>query len=251
MSPHAEIFVARITQNGEINPNIVAEVGAPHKTFCFKYDMLMLIELQAIKYAIDNWEVDIITLSFGFPELQPIIDNALTHAAEKNTILLAAASNFGNRHSIAWPARSEKVICIHSLNGDGDHSSYSPDSRPQDFGILGQAVSSYSPPHRNAGISVLRSGTSCAASIAAGVAALVLEYAQQKLERYTRPGPGSNVDKHVIQRLRSNAGMRMIFELMAKNRDGQNCIIPWSLLGYPGRTESTTCEIILEKLRNL
>jgi hypothetical protein len=27
VSPHAKIFVARITQNGELNPNIIAEVG--------------------------------------------------------------------------------------------------------------------------------------------------------------------------------------------------------------------------------
>jgi hypothetical protein len=29
VSPHAEIFVARITRNGELNPNIIAEVGDP------------------------------------------------------------------------------------------------------------------------------------------------------------------------------------------------------------------------------
>lgn len=187
-------------------------------------------------------------MSFGFPELDPIIDIALTHAAARNTILLAAASNSGNRHSIAWPARAEQVICIHSLHGDGDHSSYTPNSRPQDYGILGQAVSSYWPPHLNAGISVLRSGTSCAAPIAAGVAAIVLEYARQKLPLYARAG--SKVDEHVIRRLRSNAGMRKIFGLMAETRDGQNCMIPWSLLSCQ-RRENTMCDIILEKLRDM
>jgi hypothetical protein len=187
-------------------------------------------------------------MSFGFPELDPIIDIALTHAAAKNTILLAAASNSGNRHSISWPARAEQVICIHSLHGNGDHSSYTPNSRPQDYGILGQAVSSYWPPHFNAGMSVLRSGTSCAAPIAAGVAAIVLEYAQQKLPLYARAG--SKVDEHVIRRLRSNAGMRKIFGLMAETRDEQNCIIPWSLLRCQ-RRENTMCDIILEKLRDM
>ena len=210
--------------------------------------MLTLPQLQAIQYAVDEWKVDIITMSFGFPELEPIIDNALTHAASKNTILIAAASNSGNRHSITWPARAENVICIHSLQGDGDHSSYTPNSRSQDYGILGQAVSSYWPPHLKAGIFVSRSGTSCAAPIAAGVASLVLEYAREKLPLYARAG--SKVDEHVIRRLRSNAGMKMVFALMAENRDGQNCIIPWSLLSCK-RRENTMCDIILEKLRNM
>lgn len=227
VSPHAEIFVARITQKGELNPNIIAE---------------------AIKYATDRWKVDIITMSFGFPELDPVIDVALAHAAERNTILLAAASNYGNRHSIAWPARADRVICIHSLHGNGDRSSYTPNSRPQDYGILGQAVSSYWPPHLNAGMSVLRSGTSCAAPIAAGVAAIVLEYAQQKLPLYARAG--SEVDEHVIPLLRSNAGIRKIFGLMSETRDGQNCIVPWSLLSCQ-RRENTMCDIILEKLREM
>ena len=187
-------------------------------------------------------------MSFGFPELNPLIDNALNRAAAKSTILLAAASNSGNRHSIAWPARAEQVICIHSLHGNGDHSSYTPNSRAQDYGILGQAVLSYWPPHLDAGISVYRSGTSCAAPIAAGVAAIVLDYAQQKLPRYARIG--SKVDEHVIRRLRSNAGMRKIFGLMAESRDGQNCIIPWSLLNCE-RRESYMCEFILEKLREM
>lgn len=192
------------------------------------------------------WEADIVTLSFGFPEVEPIVDHALTHAVSKNTILFAAASNSGNRHSIAWPARAEQVICIHSLHGDGDHSSYTPNSRPQDYGILGEAVSSYWPLHFNAGIEVLQSGTSCAAPIAAGVAALVLEYTQHKLPLYARAG--SQVDEYVIRRLRSNAGMRQVFGLMAENRGGHNCVIPWSLLNYQ-RKESTMCDIILEKLR--
>lgn len=187
-------------------------------------------------------------MSFGFPEVDPIIDIALTLAAGKNTILLAAASNSGNRHSIAWPARAEQVICIHSLNGNGDRSSYTPNSRPQDYGILGQAVSSYWPPHLDAGMSVLRSGTSCAAPIAAGVAAIVLEYAEQKLPLYVRTG--SEVDEYVIRRLRSNAGMRKIFGLMVKTRDEQNCMIPWSLLNCE-RRENTMCDIILEKLRDM
>jgi hypothetical protein len=29
VSPHAEIFVARITEKGELNPNVIAEVGNP------------------------------------------------------------------------------------------------------------------------------------------------------------------------------------------------------------------------------
>jgi len=41
-SSHAEIFVARITQNGELNPEIIAEVGKFTKTFHSRVDMLML-----------------------------------------------------------------------------------------------------------------------------------------------------------------------------------------------------------------
>jgi Subtilase family len=194
--------------------------------------------VQAIRYATDNWGVDIIVMPFGFEEEQDSIWAAIKHADAKGVLMFAAASNDGHNRSdgVAWPARAKEVICIHSATGLGTPSRFTPGARDgQRIMVLGECVKSAWPQeahqsqtersrergsaHPNAlnGYKYM-SGTSCATPIAAGIATTVLYYARS----FLMPGEW--------ERLRRVDCMRHIFEMM-KDPDTPNYwwIRPWDL----------------------
>jgi len=132
---------------------------------------------KAIRFAVDEWKVDIITMSLGFRSMHGNIKEALNYANYKGVSVLAAASNEGGRYGIAWPARDPAVICIHAADGYGSRCSFTPSSEEgREFSVLGCAVKSYWPLHLGKGEEVLRTGTSSATPIAAALAANFLEY---------------------------------------------------------------------------
>ncbi|KAL7784312.1 hypothetical protein V8C37DRAFT_420690 [Trichoderma ceciliae] len=83
----------------------------------------------AINIAVSNWNVDLISMSFG--------------AFGKKVIIFAAASNGGGRLGRAYPASSSQVICIHSTNTLGTPSDFSPTAEPNDlnFATVGESTS--------------------------------------------------------------------------------------------------------------
>jgi hypothetical protein len=121
-------------------------------------------------------------MSFGFGEEDESLYSSIQHAASNGVALFAAASNDGKNRpdGMAWPARDNNVICVHSGDGLGNPSIFTPD--PQDgmrIMVLGECVNSAWP----AGLNCkdghrLMSGTSCAAPIAAAIAALILDYSR-------------------------------------------------------------------------
>jgi subtilisin family serine protease len=171
---------------------------------------------QAIRYAVDIWKVDIIVMSFGFEEEQDSdieedsILKAIRHAYHSGISLFAAASNDGNNRPdhVCWPARALEVICVHSGTGTGQPSTFTPGPYDnQRIMVLGEWVKSAWPLRlRSPGNTKYMSGTSCATPIAAGIAAIVLDYARKKLppERW--------------KRLRRVDGMQRMFERMKDSR---------------------------------
>ncbi|KAF2193739.1 subtilisin-like protein, partial [Zopfia rhizophila CBS 207.26] len=156
VAPRTEIYVARILRGGEetIDPANVEE---------------------ALKYCIDEWNIDIITMSFGFNKDQPNIKAQLKRAYDKDILVFSAASNdrASKPINIAWPARSPTVSCVFSANGEGGNSRFNPPARRGlNFCDIwgGKKEGGTSTKHR--------SGTSFATPIAAAIAALVLEFAR-------------------------------------------------------------------------
>lgn len=154
----------------------------------------------------DEWGVDIIVMSFGFGEVHDQIYRTIQYAALKEVLMFAAASNDGKNRpdGVAWPASDGNVICVHSADGHGTPSTFTPD--PQDsrrIMVLGECIKSAWPEHlQSVHGHKLMSGTSCAAPIAAGISALVLDYALGFLclEEW--------------QRLRRIGSMRSVFQSM-------------------------------------
>jgi hypothetical protein len=124
---------------------------------------------------------------------------------------------------VAWPASEAGVICVHSGDGLGNKSAFTPSPKENmRIMVLGEWVRSVWPPRlgRPNNREIL-SGTSCAAPIAAGIAAVILDYARGFM---SLPEWDS---------LRRESSMRIMFENLkdSHNSDGYWWIKHWGLFG--------------------
>jgi len=167
--------------------------------------------MQAIRHAVDEWKADMIVMAFGFEKEQDSaieehsILRSIKNAANKGVAMFAAASNDGlNRpDNTPWPARAMDVICVHSADGYGRPSIFTPGPTDnQRVMVLGECVRSAWPEKLRCGDHKVMGGTSCAAPIAAGIAAVILDYAKQFLTT------------EEWYKLRRVEYMRRMFELM-------------------------------------
>ncbi|KAH7417511.1 peptidase S8/S53 domain-containing protein, partial [Cadophora sp. MPI-SDFR-AT-0126] len=170
-APDAELYIAKIAETKPSSPEIIAK---------------------AIDHTVNTWQVDIISMSFGFPTSDipgyPLLEEAIAKAYSKNILLFAAASNSGGNLDRAYPARDQNVICIHSTDANGNRSNFSPTALSNDTNIatIGEAVESAWPVHlcdgeANPTFVKYKSGTSYATPIAVGIAAFLLQYAKLHL----------------------------------------------------------------------
>ncbi|PVH69882.1 subtilisin-like protein [Cadophora sp. DSE1049] len=164
IAPNAVIHVARVFKNKQKVENAAERIA------------------EAIRYAVDEWRVDIIVMSFGFERIHETLYQAIKHAAYKDVLMFAAASNDGKNRpdGVVWPANEPEVICVHSGDGYGSPSGFTPSPKENmKIMVLGECVSSAWPQKLNQpGDHKHMSGTSCAAPIAAGIAAVILDYAR-------------------------------------------------------------------------
>lgn len=166
----------------------------------------MLIQGQAIHWAVHEMKVDIVSMSFGFPreEHPPLISRSIQHAvAERDNRILffAAASNSGGNQGTCFPASHPSVIPVRATNARGVFQDYNP---PLDFhgadvvGSLGQDV-------KGAWINeeeVVKSGTSVSTPVAAGIAALVLDAARLST---------TTVSEDLMTKLGTKTGLEAVF----------------------------------------
>ncbi|KAF7161736.1 hypothetical protein CNMCM5623_007223 [Aspergillus felis] len=156
---------------------------------------------EAITRAAIDWKVDIISMSFGYPEEVLIngvglISNAISRAlSERNQRLLffAAASNGGPAEQEMFPASSPSVMSIRGSDAKGWLQLFNALPDPHNtkcFMTLGQCVP---------GASLSRDN---------GIAALILGYARVHEEELKgRLGE----DKHKLSKLWQISGMRAMF----------------------------------------
>lgn len=245
LAPDAELHVARVfrsdTIGGENDRGVFNRI-AKVRGFCDQHPLAVrqkrLIMRQAIRYATDEWDVDIISMSFGFEKKHPKIYEAIKYAFNKDVVMLAAASNDGKNPvlPIAYPARQlGMVICINSADASGNKSRYNPPAEAScdNFSILGENVSStwpsgssqYPNTQGDGGNRKRLSGTSVATPIAASVAILIMQYKRL----YT-----DQIQGH--RDLESYSGIRQIFARMTLDKSSKggsfDYIRPWAVLDF-------------------
>lgn len=163
-------------------------------------------------------------MPFGLHSPDTGIQSAIEYASLHNVIMLAAAAAAAySGGGLAFPASAEEVIPIYSTDGygHGTPSNFNPMQRAGaiSFATLGE----------NIRIPFLKrksfSGVSFAATIAGGIAALVLDFALQHFDQ-------------VPQALLSQKGMAKVFQLMALDKSSQMVyIVPWRLLNVDEKEE--------------
>ena len=241
LAEHAELYVAQVFKDRDESKNDTAtEI---HQRVA-----------NAIKHAAIEWEVDVLSLSFGFKESAPAMQAAINFAESKNVIMIAAASNVGGNEKRAWPARLDKVICVYATDGEGNPCSFNPTNQKNsdNFSVLGEAVESYCPPHLKIGNNnnkVRKSGTSTATPIAAAIAAIILEFVRRHLSNTARVLSNSEIDH--FSKVWTTDGMKAIFRLMVDERGKYDYLLPWKLFNDTpeGYSRETVYDLMLKCLR--
>ncbi|KAJ4281972.1 hypothetical protein NW764_004656 [Fusarium oxysporum] len=228
VAPCAEIYVAKIARRETLDPNTYGDIA------------------KAIDYAVREWKVDIITMSFGIREYDETMSTAISNALNHRTLLFAAASNDGGNRGRAFPAQYPSVFCIYSTDGNGNPSKFNPTASETDvnFSLLGENVSSHWPAGLN-GIEEtvnVMSGTSVATPIAAGLAASILSFIRQQDQNIA-------VESESLGSwLKRDNSMDAVFKSMVRQRrgEGYDYITPHTLFD-----RGSTRDDVYRKIRDI
>jgi hypothetical protein len=203
--------------------------------------------------------VDIISMSFGFPQVVPEIEKAIQYARRKNVLMLAAASNCGGTRKRTWPARCDDVMCIYATDGDGNKYGKNPTpmSNQDNFAVLGESVEALWPPASPHGAArrVRKSGTSTATPICAAIAGIVVTALRLNEDSYVssfedkKQEERRRVYRRKVAALGRASAMASVFKLMVGEdgmRDDYQFVAPWRIFDEGSRSRSTTLENILD-----
>ncbi|KAJ4310138.1 hypothetical protein N0V84_011131 [Fusarium piperis] len=230
-APEADIYVAKV-----FNQNAVRFYEAQNVA-------------KAIEHAVMKWEVDIISMSFGltrpaarddgdeakeqsalerYLNIVDEIDAAIRKASPR--LMFAAASNSGKNEPRAFPASDNPyVFCVHASTGNGHDGGINPETGSDfNFMTLGMGLDllereNFTKNGRSRARykKVVKSGTSFATPIAAGIAATVLDLAART----------SAIDKWTRDNLKRFDGMEKMLRLMSTPKGNVNdrmCYMaPW------------------------
>ncbi|KAI0534306.1 hypothetical protein GGR58DRAFT_520508 [Xylaria digitata] len=188
---------------------------------------------KAIVWACEECKADIISIASGFEHDDEDIRRKIKLATANDTLVFAAASNYGNMKTIFFPARLRNdVFGIFSTDARakvaGVSLSINPPRRRKgyNFAILGEdvVVSPYEKPV---------TGTSYATSIAAGLAAKLIDFSRQST-------PASSI--RLVNHLHSFEGMAAVFMKMVGEETSYHCLRPWKLLEHALPDETRQCK---------
>jgi subtilisin family serine protease len=179
-------------------------------------------------------------MSWGGPYELPEVKHAIREAFHLGVSMFAAASNDGGLSTVAFPASLRQVICVNAYDGYGRPSNFNPEARPgTNLAVLGEFVEAAWPLPRSDAQTVRKAGTSVATPIAAGLAALILEYSRQD-------GPAGSRVEHRDQ-LRHCDEVRKVLQCMSRNVGGFQCLVPGDLF-YKRFRDRTLHSVICSKI---
>jgi hypothetical protein len=158
-----------------------------------------------------------------------------------NILIIASASNEGANDPITFPANLPIVLCIGAADGKGNRSEFtSYKSGVEKYSALGVAVSGAKASATDEVIGPLkerRDGTSTAAPVAAGIAALLIEYTRHISAQ-------TDLDGTI------HDNMRKLFLAMSAESEGHpnRYLAPWSIFKF--EDESRRRESIMKILKD-
>lgn len=161
---------------------------------------------KGIVWAVDRG-VDIITMSLGSPYPSKPLEDAISYAKQKKTLIVCAAGNAGNDQDIMYPAKYPYTISIGAISKDLTLSKFSCTGSSLDFVAPGEDIPSCIPGNQYA----LMSGTSMANPYAVGCIAILMGYLKKQSKDYRLTREKfleilSKYTKHLIQK--EYAGIR-------------------------------------------
>ncbi|KAH6637314.1 hypothetical protein F5144DRAFT_647443 [Chaetomium tenue] len=203
----AHIYVARVTENSKTLNSAQSNIA------------------EAIRIAGLEWDVDFISLSFGFPRHVQGIRDAIAdvvHNKRGAITFFAAANNDGFNRREMFPANlGESVISVRGTNRAGSFEpKYNPPTSSDEpvFGTLGVDVLSDWPGMETG---KLMSGCSVATPIAVAIAVMLLEYAAAR-PRDFEPGD--------LKLMRTRRGVFEMFkEISVHAGDHRRYVAPFNL----------------------
>ncbi|KAI0099632.1 peptidase S8/S53 domain-containing protein [Nemania sp. FL0031] len=222
--PSAHVYIAKVTVGDAAQKTPVPDKGAVARA----------IRHAATPVSKGGWGVDIINMSFGWSESElpgtDGVSSAIGFAEEQGVLLFAAASNYGlsQLNDVFYPARDPRVVSVDAEDGLGNPAPFALRS-PRGGGgarYCAPGLSVDSPVS-----AVPMCGSSFACPVAAGIAALILEFS-----RYEKVSLSKS--KTVRSALSTARGMSRVFGLMsqqADHRPGFNMLYPWHFLGHSHR----------------
>lgn len=127
---------------------------------------------QAVYDAVDEFQCDIIQMSWGTSKNSEELYDAVSYAVDKGVILVAAAGNDGSQETY-YPAAFPGVLGVGATDKDGNMASYSVINKSMDIAAPGTFLNGAG--HTSDQALVIRSGTSYAVSYVTAAIALALE----------------------------------------------------------------------------
>lgn len=189
---------------------------------------------QAISHAVNVWDVDIISMSFGFhngdvAQIRSAIDEATTARtrAGRGILFFAAANNQGLNQKEMFPANHRDVIAIRGTDHMGKfRQEYNCDPYPDKenqcrFGTLAAEV-----PYDCLDATCCKSGCSVATPIFAGFVATIIQYLDSL-------GVSGDPTSMLRGGIRKREGIIQVTTLLTKRPSNERYVRPWSFFEQP------------------
>ncbi|KAM0561993.1 hypothetical protein ACHAPJ_002435 [Fusarium lateritium] len=197
VSPFADMYVARVARDRSSLKSCTRNIS------------------EAIRWAVNDCEADMISMSFGFQEEIPDISQTSREAEllrENRILFFAAASNSGGNHKEMFPANHDSVISIRSTNSNGAFLDAKPPVDPNGpvvYGTLGKDIPSAW--LCNVDGELPMSGSFVATAVAVGIAAMILAFANAGFSNPEFPLPPE------VRRLWTRRGMTAMFAKLSED----------------------------------
>jgi len=254
-APLADIYIARVAADTD-------SLASSKKTIA-----------QAIEWATRTHKVDVISMSFGFPETYKAIANIITSVQPQGgdpVVFLASAGNSSYERE-KFPAYQHDVLSIRATDCDGTFLTKKP---PQDYERPGLVFGAYGDdiPERISseyGDKICQPGSSIATAIAAAIAAIMLAYVESLPFALAFGGKSSagmkdeaieqelgrlREELQDLEKLRTVEGMSLLFNRMAPDKGShpkERWVCPVWFLGEDRINPVARKEALLEVARSV